>query len=545
MGNTFSLSVFDIAVIVVSIMLVLIVGWIASRRQEKTAKGYFLASGRLPWYVIGSAFVSTSVSSEQIVGTVGQAYRSGMGVANWEWWTLPVYGLMIIFFIPMFMRSKISTIPEFLKGRFGPLCADIYSWVMLLAYVLVFLVTVLYGGSLAFSELTGWNFSVVLWATVILVGLYSIKGGLSSVVWTDAVQCAMLVGGGLVLFFIALNKIPGGWSAMVQANPTNFHLYHPANDPVAPFLGILLGSVGVFIFYSAGNQVMIQRVLGARSKWDGMMGIVFAGLINMLRPLVTCFLGLIVWHWINIMKEAPPLDNADKVFSFALRIFTPEWGLRGIILAGFLAAVMSTISALANSAATIFSLDVYRRLINPKANDRKLVFMGRMASLTCLVVAGLLAPAVEHFGGIFLYFQQCVTYLAVPFITVIFFGLLWKRTNFEGAFFGLLGGIMIMVSVVLVDLFIKKQGYYAAWGLPNGLHWIYLGFIAQVLIALGIVAVSLAYPAPAKAQWEPFQWTPRHLAQFDDGIRRPWYQKVWFWFAIYTVIWLSTYYWFW
>ena len=204
------------------------VGLWAARNQEKSARGYFLASGRLPWWIIGAAFVSTSVSSEQIVGTVGATYKYGMGIANWEWWLVPTYGLMVLVFIPIWLRNRITTVPEFLARRFGPLCADIYSWVMLVAYVFVFLVPVLYSGSLALTQLTGWNFYAVLWGMVVLVALYTTKGGLSSVMWTDALQCLMLVGGGVVLFFVALGKVPGGWAAMEAAKPDRFHLYRPA-----------------------------------------------------------------------------------------------------------------------------------------------------------------------------------------------------------------------------------------------------------------------------------------------------------------------------
>jgi len=530
----FSLSPIDVAIIVVSIMLVVVVGLLAGRNQDKTAKGYFLASGRMPWYIIGAAFVSTSVSSEQIVGTVGAAYKTGMGIANWEWWSLPVYSLLIVFFIPMLLKNKITTMPEFLSKRFGPLCGYIYSWVMFVAYIVVFLVTVLYSGSLAFSELTGWSFNLILWLTVILVGLYAVKGGLSSVMWTDAVQCLMLVGGGVVLFFVALGHIPGGWHAMEAAHPERFHLYHGVHDPDAPFLGLLMGSVGLFVFYSAANQVMIQRVLGARSTWDGMMGIVFAGLINMIRPLVTCFLGFIVYHWVSVMHQAPALDKSDKAFTFALQHLAPDWGLRGIILAGFLAAVMSTISALANSSATIFSLDIYHRLINRNAKEKQLIRVGRLASIAALLIAAVLTPFVDRAGGIFIYFQTGVTYVATPFITVILFGLLWKRTNYPAALFGLIGGTAIQAAIAL-----------AAPAMGYSIHRFYLAFAAQVVISIGMVIVALMTPAPAESKWKPFQWTPAQLSAYDDGVIRPWYHSMWLWFAVFAAAWIFVYWRFW
>lgn len=530
----FALSTLDIVLIAVSIVAVVVVGLLAARNQEKSARGYFLASGKLPWYIIGAAFVSTSVSSEQIVGTVGATYKYGMGIANWEWWLVPTYGLMTLVFIPIWMRNRIITVSEFLSRRYGPGCADIYSWVMLVAYVFVFMVPVLYSGSLALSELTGWSFYAVLWGMVALIALYTTKGGLSSVIWTDALQCLMLVGGGVVLFFIALGKVPGGWAAMEAANPDRFHLYRPANDETAPFFGVLLGTVGVYIFYSAGNQVMAQRILAARSTWDALMGVWWAGVVNLLRPLVTCFLGLIVFHWINVMHEAPPLENSDEAFSFALRHLAPEWGLRGIVLAGFLAAVMSTISALSNSTATIFSLDVYKRIFHPGADDARLVRTGRLASFAAMAIAALVAPSVAHLGGVFRYFQNGVTYLATPFISVMLLGLLWRRTNHQGALFGLIGGSGITLVMAFGGPLIGFK-----------LHWLYMAAIAQAITMVGIVVVSLLTPAPEEARWRPFHWTLAALKQYDDGKKRSWYQSPLLWWGIYIVVWVYLYWRFW
>ncbi len=527
------MNALDITIVVTSLVIVVTVGLLAARKQEKTARGYFLASGKLPWYIIGAAFVSTSVSSEQIVGTVGGAYRTGMGIANWEWFFLPTYILLMGIFIPVYMKSRVTTVPELLGRRYGPLCADIYSWVMLLAYVFVFMVPVLYGGSLAFSALTGWNFHLVLWGIVVLVGAYTIKGGLIAVAWTDAIQCIMLIGGGLVLFFVALAKVPGGWAAMEAANPDRFHLYRPPSDEVAPFLGLIFASMGVFLFYSAGNQVMIQRVLGARSTWDSMMGIVFAGFINLLRPLVTCFLGFIVYHTIHEMGQGEPLVNTDLAFPFALQQLAPDWGLRGIVLTGFIAAVMSTISALSNSTATIFSLDVYGRIINRHATDRQSVFVGRMASVVALAMAGLVAPVVANFGGIFTYFQTGVTYLATPFITAMLVGVLWKRANYASGLFCVLAGLPIQLAV--------------AFGLPLigiELHWLYAGFIAQIIIIVGMVPIALM-TAPPPEQTQTVLWSPALMRQYVQDKARPWYASVMLWMGLYTVVWILVYWWFW
>ncbi len=530
----FALSTVDVIIIVGASLGVVGVGLWASRNVEKTARGYFLASGKMPWWLVGAAFVSTSVSSEQIVGTVGVAYEHGMGVANWEWWALPVYSLVMVFFIPLYLKNRIATVPEFLTRRFGPRCGDIYSWVMLFAYVFVFLVPVMYGGSLAFHKLTGWNFHLILWATAIGVGVYTVEGGFKSVMWTDAVQCLMLVGGGVILFFIALGHIPGGWSAMEAARPERFHLYRPPDDPIAPFAGLLCGTVGVFLFYQSTNQVMIQRILSARSTWDGMMGILFAGFINLVRPLVTCFMGFIVYHWVHELHEAPPPADLDQAFPFALRTFAPGWGLRGIVLAGFLAAVMSTTSALANATATIFSLDVYKKLVNRHADDRRVVLVGRVAAGVALTAACLVAPFVQQLGGIFHYFQTGVTYVATPFISVILLGILWKRTNYHGALFGLVGGLVITVSLAV--------------GLPQAgvkLHWFYVAAIAQALTMVGVVLVSLGTEPPRREQCEPFQWRLSSLSGFDEGIVRPWYQSLKLWFGIYALIWVVIYWRFW
>jgi len=547
-GTDFTLSTIDVAIIVGSIVAVVIIGLAVGRKQGESARSYFLASGNLRWWLVGMGFVATSVSSEQIVGTVGAAYGTGMGIANWEWCYLPVYTLVIIFFVPLYLKNRVVTLPALLSKRFGPICADIYSWLMLFAYIVIFTPPVLYGGSLAFSALTGWNQYAVLWVTVILVAAYCTMGGLRSVVWTDAVQCLLLVGGGIILFLIALGQIDGGWMAMERAAPERFHLYKPPNDPATPFLGFMFATVGVWLFYQSTNQFMIQRVLAARSTWDGKMGIVFAAFINIVRPVVACFMGLIVFHWIHELNMAPALERNDLAWPFALETFAPSWGLRGLILAGFLAAVMSTISTLGNSTATIFSLDVYKKMINRNASDRQLVFVGRIAMVGCLVASALLSPLVKE-EGIFFYFQRGVGYLATPIVSVFILGVFWRRANRHGAVFGLLGGLVI--TALFAFLFDAKFQSPRLFGNVFGvtLHFYYVAAIAQAITMIGIVIVSLMTPPPSEEQWKPYTWTPTLLGkagEADAALKpRPWYQSVWLWWGIFAAIWIGIYIRFW
>ncbi len=531
------LSMIDLAIIVASLALVFLVGVLGGRRRAETVRGYFLAENKMPWWLIGTAFVATGISSEQMIGTVGRAYKDGMGIANWEWFFLPVYSLVLIVFIPVYLKNRVTTIPGYLADRFGPLCGTIYSCVLLFVYVFVYMVTVLYSGSLAFAELTGWPLYAVLFLTAFFVGAYSIRGGMASVMWADLVQCILLMTGGATIFLLALGKIPGGWGAMVAASPERMHLYQPPGHEMAPFLGMILATFCGFAWYQVGNQAMIQRMLGARSTWDALMGLVLASFINCFRPLVTCFLGLVVYHWIQVMHQAPPLENQDTAFTFALAHLAPGWGVRGVVLAGLIAAVMSATSALVNSTSTLFATDIYQKLIDPAANERRVVAVGRISAFAALLIAACIAPVVGHLGGIFQFFQTAITYIACPFMTTVLIGMLWKRMNYAAGLFGLVGGLLIQVATAILF-----SGHVPP--LPK-LHFFYLGAISQVVIAIGIVVVTLATPAPDAEKVAPYVWRLALLDQYDEGARRPWYQQLKFWWGLIAVVWFAIYWRFW
>lgn len=522
--DNFHLSTLDVTIIIIMTLFVVVIGLIAAVNTNKTSNGYFLATGKMPWYLIGAAFVATSAGSEALVGSIGATYKHGLGIVNWEWWALPTYSLLIIFFVPMYLRNRISTVPEFLKNRYGPVCANIYSVVILFGYIFVFLPPVIWGGSITFSDLTGWDINYVMAGIVLLTASYTLLGGLTSVMWTDAIQLLFLIGGGIVFYFVALDHIPGGWSAMVAATPERFHLVHPPSDSNSPLLGLAVASFGVFLFYQSSNQVMIQRILSARSVWDGMMGVIFAGFVNLIRPTITCLLGLIVYHWLVVMRQGPPLTNPDDAFAVALKAFAPS-GLKGIVLGGFLAAIMASISSLVNSISTIFSLDVYKGYISKNAEDKTLVKAGRISGAAALLVGTFISPLAGTVG-LFTYFQMGVTYIATPFISVMLMGIFWKRTSYKAAIYGLIGGVVIQIIIVLVFYFLDIE-----------LHWLYIGAIAEVLTIILIILVSLRSEPLPVVQTKPYTWNLSWLKVLDDGAERPWYQHVKWWFILYAITW--------
>jgi solute:Na+ symporter, SSS family len=252
----------------------------------------------------------------------------------------------------------------------------------------------------------------------------------------------------------------------------------------------------------------------------------------MLRPLITCFLGMVVFYYCS--KTGHMLASSNLAFSFAVKTFGPV-GLRGVIMAGFLAAVMGASSALTNSASTIFTLCIFRRFIRPAASETTTVLVGRWASAAVLVIAALWCPLINKAENIFTYFQTGVTYLATPFISVSLVGIFWKRTNSLAASVGLVGGLAIQISVVFGAKVLFLRGYYG-----RQIHWLYLAFIAEVLTICLVCGLSLI-TAPAQSDAvEPFVWKPMWFLH-AEGVKKPWYKSLLLWYLVYSAIWYSVY----
>lgn len=552
------LSTIDVVIIVASMLFVISVGAIAGRKRGDTAHGYFLGGNKMPWWLIGTAFVATGISSEQMIGTVGITYDYGMAIGNWEWFALPCYTMVLVFFIPIYLKNKVTTVSGFMSDRFGPAVGTTYSCILLLLYICVYMVTVLYAGSLAFStvvfgpDVAWWQTVLVLLLIAVCVGAYTIHGGLTSVMWADLFQCILLMAGGVTLFLVALHQIDPDpstgtrWGALVAGAaklgmPERMHIYQSPDHPMAPFLGVCLATFGAFTFYQVGNQAMAQRMLSARSTWDALVGLVLAQCINFFRPMVTCFIGLIVWHWINVMGQNPEMvdklaANKDLAFTFMLgRDFVPT-GIRGVVMAGLIAATMATLSGLVNSTSTLFSTDIYKNILHKGATDREMVRMGRTAAFVALLLAACISPIVGRWG-VFKFFQNALNFVACPFMITMLMGMFWKRVNYPAAMFGLVGGIIIQIIVAVIF-----SGSIP--GIPY-LHFQYVGAIAQVIIGIGIAIIALCTAPPDYRKVKPRLWSIKLLKAYDSGEPRPWYQQLKVLWGTVAVIWFGIYFWFW
>ena len=534
----------DIAIVAVFLVVFMGVGLFFGRKEGRSALEFFLAGDQLPWFLIGTSFVASSINTEQMIGTVGMAYRHGMPIVNWEWITLPIYTFMLVFFIPIFLRNRIPTVPEFLHQRFGPKLRTTYAFLIVLGYIFINLATVLYSGGLILSTVFGlpWlTFPVAVTFLILFTGAYTMYGGLKAVVWTDFIQCFVLILGGALVFFFGLREIPGGWGGMMDIlrvdDPTRTHLIQSIDHPIIPWPTLIVGCLTIWIWYQVANQFMIQRVLGAKSEWDGKMGIIAAGIINFARPFATCFTGIVVFALALSHPDFIPLKatldaKPDLAFTMVLEKLAPV-GIKGIVVAGLLGAIMSTMDSLVNSISTVVALDLYKPLIKPKAEDLEVIRVGRIAGISVLVFAGLWCPMVGKFGGIFEYFQISLLALATPTMVVFWMAIFWKRATKEAALTTLLAGIPLYVIPVL--LLRANQIEFA---------FLYVAGMVSILLVGIMVWISLLTQPPREDEVKPYIWNLKMIG-LPEGQKTHWGRSLYLWYGVYAGVWLAIYITFW
>jgi SSS family solute:Na+ symporter len=476
-------------------------------RKHRGALDYFLAGRNMTWPLIGASLYASNLSSTTLVGLAGAAYGTGISVYNYEWMAAVVLVVFAVFFIPIYLRSRVYTMPEFLERRYDRRSRTYFALLTLVGNIIVDTAGTLYAGGLVLQVVFP---GVPMWETIaimaVLAGLYTVAGGLVAVIYTDAVQAALLTVGAVVVAVKAFLAV-GSWENVVAATPPEMlSLVRPLDDDFLPWLGLVTGVPLLGFYFWCTNQFMVQRVLSARSVRHGRLGALFAGALKL--PV----LWLMVLPGTMARVLYPQLENPDLVYPTLIFDMLPA-GLLGLVVAGFLAALMSQIDSTLNSASTLVTMD-FVRVRRPDLDDRQLMRIGRWTTAGFMVLAAAWATRIEQFGSLFRYLQNVLSYIAPPVVAVFLLGVLWRRANARGAFAALMTGLVLGTGLFLLNL--------TVW--DGGLHFLYAGALLFLACALVHLGVSLATAPPPAERVTGLVWTPtayrRESAELASG---PWY----------------------
>ncbi|MEK9782417.1 MAG: sodium/sugar symporter [Flavobacteriales bacterium] len=455
----------DYTIFALYALVILGVGlWVSRTKkgEEKNAEDYFLAGKSLPWWAIGASLIAANISAEQFIGMSGSGFAVGLAIASYEWMAAITLLLVGKFFLPIFIKKELYTIPEFVEKRYSSQLKTILACFWIGLYIFVNLASVLYLGGLALNTILGIDMLTGVICLALFAAAYSLYGGLSAVAWTDIIQVVVLILGGLITTYLALDTVSGGAGFMsglktvYAAVPEKFDMILEKSNPEymnLPGIGVLVGGMWIAnVYYWGFNQYIIQRTLAAKSLAESQKGILFAAGLKMIIPLIVVIPGIAAYVITNdpgllgSLGEAgtanmPTAGASDKAFPWLMQ-FLPT-GLKGVAIAALAAAIVSSLASMLNSTATIFTMDIYKPLINTKASDKTTVNVGRISALIALVIATIMAPLLGGIDQAFQFIQEYTGVVSPGILAVFLLGLFWKKTSNKGAIYGALASIPI------------------------------------------------------------------------------------------------------
>ena len=495
----------DWLVICLYAVTILSAGFLLARKTQ-SSEGYFLAGRALRWPVIGASLFAANISAEHFVGLAGSGYAGGMAVGGYEWSAVFCLVPLIMLFLPFYIRNKIFTVPEFLEQRFSPGVRLFFSGFMVVLSVLTKISISLWASSLVFSDLLGWPPLIVIWVIGLVTALYTMKGGLRVVVYTDALQTTILLIAAVVLTAAGLHHV-GGWSGLhARLAPEMFQMVKPATHPDYPWPGMFFGVFLAGSFYWSMDQVLVQRTFAAKNLGEGRRGAILCGFLKLTTPFLLVLPGLIA------KAMFPNLARADQAYGTLLRHIMPA-GLLGLTISGIGAALMGHISATYNSVSTLLTRDFYLRW-RPAATQAQQIRVGRAAVLVVFALGSAWAPMIGRFGNLFTYLQTVQVYLMLPFAGIFFLGVLWKRTTTPGVI-----ACLCTACVVCPLLMLNGEVHFLPFmEAPLLRPWLHAAMLAFAVCMVVLVAVSCSTQRPAEqkvATTTVSDW--RLLFAADDG----------------------------
>ena len=462
------------------------------RKSKETTSDYFLANRNLGWFVIGASILASNVGSEHIVGLAGSAAKSGTVLGHYE---LHSYIVLILgwVFVPFYLRSSVYTMPEFLERRFNPQSRRLLTIIQLISYVIAKASVTIFAGALVFNQFLGvdfWTGAIIL---VVVTGVYTVLGGLHAVMYTEAIQAIVLLLGSLVLMIFGLREV-GGWDALMQAVPKEkLNMFLPLSDPEFPWLGILIASPIVGLWYWCTDQHIVQRCLAAKNEQEARRGTIFAAFLKLMPFFIFLIPGLIAYA-LHAQGKIQ-LDDTNAAFPVMVKSIMPV-GLRGVLAGGLLAALMSSLASVYNACSTLYTIDIYKKS-HPDASEKQLVKVGRIATAVIVLLGMAWIPLMGRIDdGLYNYLQSVQSYLAPPIAAVFLLGVFFKRLNAQGAYSSMVIGFILGMAKLTLQIFqndLTPGSFWHSFATMNFLYFCIYLFVFSIAV---LVIVSLSTPPP-------------------------------------------------
>ncbi len=469
---TSGLATIDYAIFGIYVLAIIVVGLAVSHKNRQSTEGYFLAGKSIPWWAVGSSLIAANISAEQFIGMSGSGFVIGFGIAAYEFMAAITLILVGKYFLPIFIEKGIYTIPEFVEKRFNKNLKTILAIFWICLYVFVNLSSVLYLGGLALETILGIPMMYTILGLAAFALIYSVYGGLSAVVWTDVIQVAVLVIGGVATSYLAISFVGGGegffagLGKMISNTPDHFEMILSQDNPQfsnLPGIAVLIGGMWVAnLYYWGFNQYIIQRTFAAKSIDEAQKGLAFAAFLKLITPVIVCLPGMAAYYIIVYdptllaslgeiaQHNVPDLAHPDRAYPWVAQLLPV--GIKGMVFAALSAAIVSSLASMLNSTATIFTMDVYKEYIDKNASDTKLVNVGRCSAVVALVIAIFIAPMLGSLGQAFQFIQEYTGVVSPGILAVFLCGLFYKKTTSNGAIAGVLASIVIALLLKFLPI---------------------------------------------------------------------------------------------
>ena len=469
---TSGLTTIDYAIFGIYVLAIIVVGLAVSHKNRQSTEGYFLAGKSIPWWAVGSSLIAANISAEQFIGMSGSGFVIGFGIAAYEFMAAITLILVGKYFLPIFIEKGIYTIPEFVEKRFNKNLKTILAIFWICLYVFVNLSSVLYLGGLALETILGIPMMYTILGLAAFALIYSVYGGLSAVVWTDVIQVAVLVIGGVATSYLAISFVGGGegffagLGKMISNTPDHFEMILSQDNPQfsnLPGIAVLIGGMWVAnLYYWGFNQYIIQRTFAAKSIDEAQKGLAFAAFLKLITPVIVCLPGMAAYYIIVYdptllaslgeiaQHNVPDLAHPDRAYPWVAQLLPV--GIKGMVFAALSAAIVSSLASMLNSTATIFTMDVYKEYIDKNASDTKLVNVGRCSAVVALVIAIFIAPMLGSLGQAFQFIQEYTGVVSPGILAVFLCGLFYKKTTSNGAIAGVLASIVIALLLKFLPI---------------------------------------------------------------------------------------------